>query len=366
MNLGELVEVPAIRSVIQLADTERDELQEELLDRFVFTQDVHQLFQRLLRALAQEHGLGAFIRGHYGSGKSHCLAFLHQLLRKNPRAWRRLPEELQDSPVGRQDWILVSVPLFAYSAEHSLEQVVFQALEDQLAAHLPQAPILAESSRLLENFRTYVLPVYRAQLEDFDQLAQPAALRRAREFLRSLPDNPLRLSYDRRQAMQMLSDSLGKYRIVLLLDELSEFLRSKQGSAHREDIRFLQFLGEWSDKLPLWIIASLQHSLEELGYGEEASALRIRERYPLRFHLSSRHLGDLIAGRLISHKPGAEVHLNRLWNDLNRLYPDMIGRDDFLRIYPVHPFTLELLEQLTPLFSRQRGLVDFVQLVVQR
>ena len=360
MTLGDLIEVPPIRSVIQLADTERAELQEELLDRFVFTQDVSQLFERLLTALAQEQGLGAFIRGHYGSGKSHCLAFLHQLLRANPRAWARLPEPLQSSPVRGHDWILVSVPLFAYSAEHSLEQVVFQALEDQLAAHLPRPPVLAESSRLLENFRTYVLPVYRSQLEDFEQLSQPAAVRRAREFLRKLPDNPLRLSYDRRQAMQLLSESLGQRRIVLLLDELSEFLRSKQGSAHREDIRFLQFMGEWSDKLPLWIVASLQHSLEELGYGEEASALRIRERYPLRFHLSSRHVGDLISGRLIRHKAGAEGQLDKLWSDLNRLYPELITRQDFKRIYPVHPFTLELLEQLTPLFSRQRGVVDFV------
>jgi len=99
MKLGDLIEVPPIRSVIQLADTERAELQEELLDRFVLTQDVLQLFQRLLKALEQEHGLGAFLRGHYGSGKSHCLAFLHQLLQANPRAWQRLPEPLRNSPV---------------------------------------------------------------------------------------------------------------------------------------------------------------------------------------------------------------------------------------------------------------------------
>ena len=360
MKLGDLIEVPPIRAVIQLADVQREELQEELLDRFVFTQDVEHLFERLLWALSQERGLGAFVRGHYGSGKSHCLAFLHQLLQANPRAWARLPQELQASPVRGQRWILVSVPLFAYSAEHTLEQVVLQALEDQLAGHLPEALVLAEGTRLLENFRTYVLPVYRSRLGDFESLDQPAALRRAREFLRQLPDNPLRLSYDRRQAMTQLADHLQNYRVVLLLDELSEFLRSKQDTAHREDIRFLQFLGEWSDKLPLWIVATLQHSLEELGYGEEASALRIRERYPLRFHLSSRHVGDLIAGRLIRHKADAEAPLRRLWKDLERLYPGLIAEEQFLRTYPVHPATLELLEQLTPLFSRQRGVVDFV------
>ena len=359
MKLGDLIEVPPIRTVIQLADTDRAELQEELLDRFVFTQDIHHLFERLLHALEGEHGLGAFLRGHYGSGKSHCLAFLHQLLAGNERAWRRLPSELAASPVRGQRWILVSVPLFAYSADHTLEEVVLQALEDELARHLPQAPVLAEGTRLLENFRTYVLPIYRSRLAGFEDLGPEAALRRAREFLRSLPDNPLRLNYDRRQAMQLLADSLGSTRVVLLLDELSEFLRSKDATAHREDVRFLQFLGEWSDKLPLWILATLQHSLEELGYGEESSALRIRERYPLRFHLSTRHLGDLISGRLIRHKD--EPALIQLWKDFERLYPGLVSQADFLRTYPVHPATLEMLEQLTPLFSRQRGLVDFVQ-----
>ena len=91
----------------------------------------------------------------------------------------------------------------------------------------------------------------------------------------------------------------------------------------------------------------------DVQYQEELE--RIRERYPLRFHLSSRHLGDLISGRLIRHKAGAEAQIDKLWNDLNRLYPDLLPREHFQRIYPVHPFTLELLEQLTPLFSRQRN-----------
>ena len=362
MTLGDLIEVPPIRTVIQLADTQRQDLHAELLDHFVFTQDIHDLFERLLTALAQPHGLGAFLKGHYGSGKSHCLAFLHQLLAGNPRAWQRLPESLQNPTVQQGSWILVSVPLFAYSADHTLEQVVFQALEDELARHVADPPVLAEGSRLLENFRTYLLPVYRSRLHGFEELPPAQALQKARQFLRELPDNPLRLSYDRRQAMTTLAESLGEFRVVLLLDELSEFLRSKgpQSTSHREDVRFLQFLGEWSDKLPLWIVASLQHSLEELGYGEESSALRIRERYPLRFHLSTRHLGDLIAGRLIQHKLDAEAPLVKLWSDLENIYPGLISRSDFLRTYPVHPATLELLEQLTPLFSRQRGVVDFV------
>lgn len=362
MTIGDLIEVPAIRTVIQLADAEREELQEELLDHFVFTHDVLQFFERLLPALQQPVGLGVFLRGHYGSGKSHCLAFLRQLLAGRARAWERLPQSLDHPQVRNQRWIVVSLPLFAYSRQHSLEELVLEALEDELARHLQHPPVLAQASRLLENFETYMLPVHRHRLEGYDDLSSSQKLQKARSFLREIPHHPLRLSYDRRQAMEMLQQSLGEARVVLLLDELSEFLRSKDPSsaAHREDIRFLQFLGEWSDKLPLWIVASLQHSLEEIEYGEESSELRIRERYPLRFQLSSSHVGDLISGRLVRHRPGAEEPLRSYWQTLNSLYPGLIGLADFLRIYPVHPITLEMLERLTPIFSRQRGVVDFV------
>lgn len=360
-SIGDLIEVPPIRQVIQLVDVERPELRDELVENFVFTEEVTRLFERLITALEQPHGVGAFLKGHYGSGKSHCLAFLHQLLQGHPAARGRLPEELASRPLP-QGWIQVSVPLFAFPAEQTLERIVMGALEDQLAAELPDAPVLAESTRLLERFRTYVLPQHRDELPGFEKLEPAAAARRAREFLRRLPDNPLQIPYDRRQAMQTLQAGLGESRVILLLDELSEFLRSKENdpAALREDIRFLQFLGEWCDKLGLWVLATLQHSLEELGYLEETTQLRLRERYPLRFTLSSRHVADLVGGRLIRHRAGSEPVLRQLWQELERLYPGLVGESEFLRTYPLHPLTLQLLENLIGQFSRHRGVVDFV------
>ena len=42
---------------------------------------------------------------------------------------------------------------------------------------------------------------------------------------------------------------------VLLVDELSEFLRSKPDArSFNEDIRFLQFLGEASERMALWVV----------------------------------------------------------------------------------------------------------------
>lgn len=352
-TIADLIEVPPIRTVIQLVDTESADLRRELLDSFVFTEEIRQLFDRLLHALARPCGLGAFIKGHYGSGKSHCLTYLQMLLQGEPEARRRLPL------AGERSWLVVSLPLLAFSAQSSLEQVVMTGIEEALWKETGQRPLLADRSRLLENFRKFIVPAYAAELAGWGELADEQAATAALEFLRGLPQNPLQLSYDRREVMQHLQSALQGRGLVLLMDELSEYLRSRQ-AGFAEDIRYLQFLGEWAEKMPLWIVATLQQDLEELGYGQEPAYLRIKERYPLRFSLSSRHVADLIEGRLIRRKPDSLPVLEQLWQQLDRVFPGMIERKDFLRIYPVHPATLELLEHLMSLFSRHRGVVDFV------
>ncbi len=360
-TLGELIEVPPIRVVIQLADLADHGLQGEILESFVFTDEVEVFFQRLLGALDQPKGLGCFLKGHYGSGKSHALAFLCRLLEGDPRALKQLPPDLPTGALDRP-WLVCQVPLLAFPSSSSLEQIVLEQLEARVrGAGLDL--ILSGRSRLLGHFRELILPRHgqAPELQGFADLSENQAYERAIDFLGTLPDNPLRLSFDRREVFERLGSLLEHQGMVLLLDELSEFLKSKPDErAFNEDIRFLQFLGEWSDKLPLWIVASLQENLEELGFREQAGYQRIKERYPLRFTLSARHVVDLIQGRLIRLKPGAEDEVDRLWQELERAFPGLVTRADFRRFYPLHPSTLELLESLMPLFSRHRGVVDFV------
>lgn len=68
---------------------------------------------------------------------------------------------------------------------------------------------------------------------------------------------------------------------VILIDELSEFLRSKPSPAsfyEDIDIRFLQFLGEFSFQNPLWVVATLQEWIEETGHISSNTLHHIRPR----------------------------------------------------------------------------------------
>ena len=93
---------------------------------------------------------------------------------------------------------------------------------------------------------------------------------------------------------------------MVLLDELSEFLRAKQGPALVEDLRFLQFLGEWARESPVVVVAALQESIEEVANVSQRELARIRDRYRT-LALSMRHVEDLVRGRLVRLRPGAEA-----------------------------------------------------------
>jgi len=150
--------------------------------------------------------------------------------------------------------------------------------------------------------------------------------------------------------------------LVLLVDELSEFLRSKpDAAAFNEDVRFLQFLGEWARDNRLWILAALQEEMEHTGRLESAVYRKIKDRYPLRLVLSPTHVRNLVADHLLLRDPGFEEAAGRLTEEMSRALPGgAIALDQVRRLYPIHPVTLELLEEVRDIFSQTRGAVDLV------
>ncbi|HHQ47920.1 MAG TPA: AAA family ATPase, partial [Acidobacteria bacterium] len=166
---------------------------------------------------------------------------------------------------------------------------------------------------------------------------------------------------DRRTAWAALAERF-PHGLLLLVDELSEFLRSKPTpAAFNEDVRFLQFLGEWARDNRLWILAALQEEMEHTGRLESAVYRKIKDRYPLRLVLEPSHVEHLVADHLLERKPGFDEAVNRLTEDLDRALPaGMVALDAVRRLYPIHPVTLELLEEVRDIFSQTRGAVDLV------
>lgn len=308
-TLGEVIEVAEAETVVRLDGTPGR------LAELVLTGDVSASLHALLAAAGGPGGgAGFWVVGPFGSGKSHFLAAFGELV-SDPA---RVPDgpgwtpELRALARAARPSLTIAVPLVEYRSEARLEDVVLERARKALAPHVP--------SGAAANDRTAVWGALLAATEE-----------------------------------------AGAAGLVILLDELSEWLRAKQGPALTEDLRFLQFLGEWAGQHPVVVVAALQESIEEVANVSARELSRIRDRFRPSLTLSMRHVEDLVRGRLVRFRPGADRWARVAHEQLVTSFPESsVSFEAFLRCYPLHPETLSLLQGLRFLLSQQRGVVDFV------
>ncbi len=149
---------------------------------------------------------------------------------------------------------------------------------------------------------------------------------------------------------------------VVLIDELSEFLRSKPDRASfNEDVRTLQFLGEWAMGARFTIVAAMQEQIEHTGDLDTGLYRKIKDRFPVRLTLTPLHTRQLIADHLLVKGPDYEASVSQLAKRFTEALPQAAEFNGALTaIYPIHPMTLTLLEEVRDAFSQTRGVVDFV------
>lgn len=298
-TIAQLVEVASVETVVRL-DGRPGRLSE-----LVLTADVTGALSAVLESRAHEAGAAFFLVGHFGSGKSHFLAALAELTDTDGDVTAGWRTALRDAAGRARPAVAVAVPLVEHRATAQLEDLVLRAAWAALGRQAPPP------------------------------------------------------GTDRRAAFDAVLGTAGAG-LVILLDELSEFLRAKQGPALVEDLRFLQFLGEWARESPVVVVAALQESIDEVANVSQRELARIRDRYRT-LTLSMRHVEDLVRGRLVRLRPGAEAWVERAHREIETAFPSWgVSLNRLARCYPVHPATLSVLEGLRFLFSQQRGVVDFI------
>ncbi len=285
MKIREHVDVTPQPAVVRLEHLQGENAR-WISDTYFITEETESHLEALRILFSKDAGCGVFLIGHYGSGKSHLLAYLAQ--------------QLRDKAFSARNPSVLPISLLNYKAAQSLESIV----EGELG--------IAEGQN------------------------------------------------DRRAVWKKVGHRYPTG-LLLIMDELSEYLRSKpDAQSFNEDLRFLQFLGEWAQGYPLWILAALQEQIEHTGEIEYDLFRKIKDRYPIRFLLTPSHVRDLIARRILRKRPSYHSAVESLAQEFKHVYPDAsVNYAEFCEIYPLHPVTLELLEEVRDRFSQARGIIDF-------
>ncbi|MEW5801753.1 MAG: DUF6079 family protein [bacterium] len=418
-RIKDLIQVPEIRTVIRLSDVYDQGLRRSLFQNFVLTGEVADILQNLLSSVQRGKGEGAFIQGHFGCGKSHLLSILSLLLQEETDAWQSLLEQKQAlqeyyDALRKDRYLVLDISLVACSQTESLEEIVLRHLDGKIQEQFGENLTFHDPQRFLADMKLLISQHYSTEWEEFsrkrhislDDIPQASPGRSGDTMPDSSsgsgpdeesdPDEgsipapdlsktivlihrflgqinlPYHLRFHRLQAFDRLGKLFGRHRIrglIILLDELSEFLNSKKEEpGFHEDIRFLQFLAEGipntakaSSSYPIWVIGTVQEYIEDTAQLPQDLFNKIKDRYPLRLSLTGTHIEDLISERLIQKKPGSQEVIRSFYQEYKSAFTTLpISEERFVRLYPVHPATIDLLDDLKSLFSQQRGVVDFI------
>src|SRR6056297_1805660 len=380
MKIKDLVEVKEVRTVVQMADIKDPKLRDFLTESFVITDEVEKVMLSFFNDLLNNNGKGYFLEGNFGSGKSHLLSVLSLLL-DYEKSWQHILSQKDRS--GRLDdfyenikdknYITINLSLVEHSNKEYLEDIVM----DEITKFINQDKSLNDfnlkgEQEFIDKISKIIKDEHQNKLKSFlrennldeAELFTSGNIYLIEKLLNRL-NLPYRFSYNRKQIFDQIADILDKDKydgLVILIDELSEFLRSKpDGRRFNEDIRFLQFLGEFTNRVPCWIAATLQEEIEKTGETTPEAFNKIKDRYPTRFHLTGAHIKEIISKRLIKLKEGAEFEIKDVYNKYNRGFTGwQVSEDEFISLFPIHPLTVDLLDNLKPFFSQHRGIIDFI------
>ncbi|MDY6968541.1 MAG: DUF6079 family protein [Spirochaetota bacterium] len=378
-KINELVDLPDVETVIQVSTIDamdEDELHKSIVHSFVITKDILNALESVLFTVQRREGCGFLLKGNYGSGKSHFLAFLGALfrypyiiddLKKSNPELASFKRDLLDDRI-----LPVSITLTDYPITNSLADIV----TERISAIFQKEGIAGsvwDADRISKDFEEIIYPNVASQFhsylnsKDISEFNKLSASERSVNILNFLKerDIPFRPFYDYQDIFNNIDDLLEeKYNggIFLLIDELSEFLRARnRGDLVSEDIRFIQFLGEKAKEIKMRLVLSMQESIEEVAEVSTDGLNRIKDRYPVRINLTSVHLRELVEKRLLIKKLESLSYIDDVYFSLIDSFPEWeISKEDFRAIYPVHPATFKMLEGITGIFSKTRGMVDFI------
>ena len=78
-KIKDLIEIPEIETVIKinkLYDYDQKSLQDKIYNTFILTEEVLFGISIIIKKIAQKQNAGFIVKGSYGSGKSHFLAYM--------------------------------------------------------------------------------------------------------------------------------------------------------------------------------------------------------------------------------------------------------------------------------------------------
>ncbi len=325
MKYSELIQFQPIESVIELRQSNKIEKAKELVSTYVISEDMADRLCSLvipqLQYTKPQDNRGLLIVGNYGTGKSHLMSVISAVA-ENKELLSLITNEKVSKAAEAIAGKFQVIRLEIGSTEMSLRDIITGHLQDTLGEwgvnyQFPPADKVRENKTALEAMMT--------------------------AFHAKFPDHGL----------------------LLVMDELLDYLRSRHDQPLILDLGFLREIGEVCKDLRFRIMAGVQEAIFDSGrFAHVADSIsRVKDRFQ-QVSIASTDVKYVVSNRLLHKTPEQLAAIREYLTPFAKYYGNMTERmDDYAALFPIHPDYVETFDRI-PIVEK-RGVLQIISMAIK-
>lgn len=315
MKYGDLIDFDPIESVVQLRDANKQDAARQLVNTYVIS---NEMADRLIHLIIPQlqfdepaDNKGLLVVGNYGTGKSHLMSVVSSLA-----ADASLREALHRDDVrqaaGRLAGRFKVIRIEIGATTMSLRDILVAELEENLDKLgvdyvFPDPDKISSHKRALEDM-----------MEKFGQV---------------YPDHGL----------------------LLVVDELLDYLRTRKDQELILDLNFLREIGESAKDLRFRFVAGVQEAIfDSHRFAFVADSIRrVKDRFE-QVLIARNDVKFVVAERLLKKTAEQQARIRQHLIPFAKYYGSLNERmDEFVHLFPVHPDYIDTFERVTVVEKRE-------------
>jgi len=315
MKYGDLIQFDSIESIVQLRSANNVETAEQLVSSYVISEQMAERLVEIVIPQLQFHedkdNKGLMVVGNYGTGKSHLMSVLSAVAEHQNLAEKITNTEVADAAAAIAGQFKV-IRTEIGATKMSLRNIICGLLEDELEKMGITFSFPAEDK--ITNHKTI-----------FEDLMNT--------FAEHYPDQGL----------------------LLVIDELLDYLRSRNNQEVVLDLGFLREVGEICKESRFRFIAGIQEAIFDSPRFQfvSESLKRVHARFEQLF-IAREDIKFVVAERLLKKDIAQEAKIREYLTPFGKFYSNLSERlDEYVRLFPVHPDYIETFEQVTAVEKRE-------------
>ena len=315
MKYGDLIQFEPIESVVQLRDADEAAEARRLVETYVISDEMaEKLVGVVIPQLQFEQptdNKGLLVVGNYGTGKSHLMSVISALA-EHPGLAAGLSHAAAADAARKISGRFKVVRTEIGATTMPLRDIVASELEQHLEAmgvsySFPSSDQVSGNKRSFEEMMT--------------------------AFHQEFPDHGL----------------------LLVVDELLDFLRTRRDQELILDLNFLREIGEVCKDLRFRFLAGVQEAIfDSRRFSFVAGSIRrVKDRFE-QVLIARRDVKFVVAERLLNKTGEQQARIRGYLTPFARFYGRMNERmDEFVRLFPVHPDYIDTFERVTVVEKRE-------------